>query len=134
LILTSPATYQLDRSGNLLPGSIQPPQADFLFKQWTGFAEFTAPQGCTVIDATAADSVNIIPDDGQDEVITRVFRAECGGDVSPDVCVQDILFKDCQASQLLPATPVPTLPQWAIIFLSLALLGLAGFWQKPNRR
>lgn len=130
LYLEQGASYQLDQNGNLVSGSITPPKADYEFINLTGFAEFVN-DGCEVIDVSSTDSLNLVPDDGQNEIITRTFMARCGDIASPDVCTQAILIEDCPPPEPEPAA-IPTLSQWGMIFLTLSVLGLAVFRRKTK--
>ena len=130
LHLTRPGTYQLDRNGNLVSGSFSSPQVQDVFTRFTGFAEFVDPdpEDCTVINVTATDTFSLVPGDGNTEVITRRFSAECGGVVSPDMCFQDIIIEDCDPSELVIGTPM--LSQWGLIILVVSLFLLTAFWRK----
>lgn len=125
LHLTTPGSYQLDRNGNLVTGSFSSPQVQDLFTLYTGFAEFVDPdpEDCTVINVTATDTFSLVPGDGNDEVITRRFSAECGGVVSPDLCFQEIVIEDCDPSELVIGAPM--LAQWGLIILVVSLFFLA---------
>lgn len=128
LFLRDGATYDLDRNGNLIQNSIQPDQADFEFRFVTGFAEYTAPEGCSLIDVTAEDVYDtLVPGDGQDEIIRRQFTAQCQGQGLPsfDTCYQNIVIEDCQPYEIEDPTSIPTLSQWGVILFTLSIMGLA---------
>ena len=94
LLLSGPVTYKLDKNGNLIAGSISTAQAQWMFLNVTGFAEFT--DNCGDITVTVEDDVYYGDDpDCDDVVITRKFTARdaCKNLLSPDVCYQDIIIR-----------------------------------------
>ena len=93
LLLSGPVTYKLDKDGNLVAGSISTAQAEFLFKNVTGYAKFT--DNCGDINVTVTDEVVYGADKDCDAVkIVRTFTAvdECGAPSVAAVCSQDIII------------------------------------------
>ncbi|MCB0633434.1 MAG: tandem-95 repeat protein, partial [Lewinella sp.] len=93
LLFDEPVTYQLDKDGNLIAGSISTHQAKFLFRYVTGYAEFT--DNCGDIFVTVEDELIEGYDPDCDEVtIRRKFTARdaCKQLLSPDVCYQSIVI------------------------------------------
>ncbi|PHN03459.1 hypothetical protein CRP01_26000, partial [Flavilitoribacter nigricans DSM 23189 = NBRC 102662] len=93
LLLDGPASYKLDKNGNLIEGSFSSKHAKWLFKYVTGFAEFT--DNCGDITVTVTDEVVYGYDENCDDVtIVRRFTAvdSCKELLSPDVCEQTIVI------------------------------------------